>query len=123
MLLKGVNDDPKILSELFGSLTANGILPYYLFQCRPVVGVKHQFQVPLTEAYDIVTAARTSLDGHSKRFRYIMSHETGKIEILGKLAPDTMLFKYHHAKNLEKNDGRIFTYKIGPDTAWLEGDF
>ncbi len=118
VLLKGINDKPEIISELMLKLTAKGILPYYVFQCRPVVGVKHQFQVPLTRAYDIVSQSKVDLDGHSKRFRYIMSHETGKIEILGKLSPDTMLFKYHHAKD-PADDGRIFTMPIDENTAWL----
>lgn len=122
VLLKGINDDPKIISELMRSLTANGILPYYVFQCRPVVGVKQQFQVPLSRAYDIVSQSKVSLDGHSKRFRFIMSHETGKIEILGKLDPATMLFKYHHAKD-PANNGRIFTMPIDESTAWLPDTF
>lgn len=118
VLLKGINDDAKIISNLMGRLTANGILPYYLFQCRPVTGVKKQFQVPLTRAYDIVSEAKTSLDGHSKRFRYIMSHETGKIEILGKLSENAMLFKYHHAKDPADNS-RIFTQTVDESTTWL----
>ena len=122
VLLKGINDDPAIISELMSSFTSNGILPYYLFQCRPVAGVKEQFQVPLSRAYDIVAEAKVSLDGHSKRFRYIMSHETGKIEILGKLAPDTMLFKYHHAKD-PANEGRIFTHTIDEESTWLPDTF
>ena len=122
VLLKGINDDPKIITELMQKLTANGILPYYVFQCRPVVGVKQQFQVPLSRAYDIVSRSKVALDGHSKRFRYIMSHETGKIEILGKLDESTMLFKYHHAKD-PANNGRIFTMPIDENTAWLPDTF
>lgn len=122
VLLKGVNDDPKIISELMSSLTANGILPYYLFQCRPVAGVKRQFQIPLTQACDIVSQAKVSLDGHSKRFRFIMSHETGKIEILGKLSGDTMLFKYHHAKD-PANNGRVFVHTVDDTTSWLPDTF
>ncbi|NLV86594.1 MAG: KamA family radical SAM protein [Clostridiales bacterium] len=118
VLLKGINDDPEILSQLMRGLIAGGVLPYYVFQCRPVAGVKKQFQVPIKDAYDIVSRSRHSLDGHSKRFRYIMSHETGKIEILGKLSENEMLFKYHHAKD-PKNEERIFTYKLTDDCSWL----
>ncbi len=118
VLLKGINDSPETISALMRGLTANGILPYYLFQCRPVVGVKKQFQVPLTRACDIVSSAKVTLDGHSKRFRFIMSHETGKIEILGKLKEDTMLFKYHHAKD-PKNNGRVFVQTVDENTTWL----
>lgn len=36
VLLKGVNDDSYILAELIDKMTAWGIIPYYIFQCRPV---------------------------------------------------------------------------------------
>ena len=49
VLLKGVNDRPDVLAELMNSLVACGIMPYYVFQCRPVEGVKNQFQVPFAE--------------------------------------------------------------------------
>ena len=118
VLLKGVNDDPKVLAELLNSLTAIGVLPYYVFQCRPAKGVLTQFQVPLERGYEIVAKARTLCNGQSKAFRYAMSHVTGKIEILGKLG-DEMLFKYHQSKYPE-NDERLFAMKLRPDQCWLE---
>ncbi len=118
VLLKGVNDDPKVLSELLNKLTSIGVLPYYVFQCRPAKGVLTQFQVPLQEAYEIVEGARALCNGQSKAFRYAMSHVTGKIEILGKLG-DEMVFKYHQAK-YPKDAGRLFTMKVQPDQCWLD---
>ena len=52
VLLKGVNDDSNVLGELLKKITSIGIVPYYIFQCRPVTGVKNQFQVPLKRAID-----------------------------------------------------------------------
>ena len=118
VLLKGVNDDGQVLGQLLMNLTAAGVLPYYVFQCRPVRGVLNHFQVPLQQGCDIVNAARTLVNGQAKAFRYVMSHETGKIEILGKLPDNTMLFKYHQSK-YEADENRIFTRKLAADACWL----
>ena len=57
--------------------------------------------------------------GQGKCFRYVLSHVTGKIEILGEMGDGNMLFKYHQAKD-EKDKGRIFSSKIGEKQCWLE---
>ena len=118
VLLRGVNDDPDTLANLFNSLIRNRIIPYYIFQCRPVTHVKTQFQVPLAEGAKIVDQAKAKCNGFSKRVRYAMSHETGKIEILGMLNDKEMLFKYHQAKD-PKNSSRIFTVELEDGQAWL----
>lgn len=117
VLLKGVNDDPKILGELLKKLTSCGIVPYYIFQCRPVSGVKNQFQVPFSKGYDIVEAAKSMQNGQGKCFKYCFSCEKGKIEVVGKINQE-MIFKFHEAK-YEEDQGRIFTKKIDEDTCWL----
>lgn len=119
VLLKGINDTPEILGELLRRVTTMGIVPYYVFQCRPVTGVYTQFQVPLHEAYRIVEGAKGRQSGQGKCFRYVLSHETGKIEILGEAGDGQMLFKYHQAKD-EADMGRIFTRKIEKDQCWLD---
>lgn len=73
--------------------------------------MKTQFQVPLAEGAKIVDQAKAKCNGFSKRVRYAMSHETGKIEILGMLNDKEMLFKYHQAKD-PKNSSRIFTVEL-----------
>ena len=57
VLLRGVNDDVAVLGTLLRKLTAIGVDPYYIFQCRPVKGIRKMFQVPLTEAVQIVDRA------------------------------------------------------------------
>ncbi len=118
VLLKGVNDKPDTLATLINGLVKNGVVPYYIFQCRPVKGVKNQFQVPFDQAYEIVENAKKQMHGHSKRIKYCMSHETGKIEILGKMQ-NKMLFKYHQSKYAE-NHGRLFSVSLEPNQAWLK---
>ncbi|BFL45511.1 KamA family radical SAM protein [Lactonifactor longoviformis] len=118
VLLKGINDSPKVLGMLLKRLTAAGVLPYYVFQCRPVSGVKNQFQVPLKQGFQIVEEAKGMQNGMGKNFRYVLSHEAGKIEILGMAAEDEMLFKYHQAKKPE-DAGRLFTRHLEDTQCWL----
>ncbi len=118
VLLRGVNDDPCVLAELLNGLVGIGVNPYYVFQCRPVKRVKHHFQVPLYRGYRIVEDAKKMLSGHSKRFRYIMAHRTGKIEIVG-VMDDEMYFKQHQAKD-PKNIGKFFKRKLNENAGWLD---
>jgi lysine 2,3-aminomutase len=117
VLLKGVNDDPDVMAELQNKLVSIGVNPYYVFQCRPVKRVKSNFQVSLYDGYNIIEKAKTKLNGHSKRFRYVMSHIRGKIEILG-YDEKYMFFKYHQAKS-PNNAGRLFKRKLDRNAKWL----
>ncbi len=118
VLLKGVNDDPETLAELQNKLVSIGVNPYYVFQCRPVKRVKNNFQVPLYKGYEIVDRAKKKLNGHSKRFKYIMSHQTGKIEIVG-VMEDYIYLKYHQARATE-DLGKFFKRKINKTGGWLD---
>jgi L-lysine 2,3-aminomutase len=85
VLLKGVNDNIDTLTQLMRTLVRQGVQPYYIFQCRPVRGIKRIFQVPLVQGIEIIEGVRKNLDGISKRFRYIMSaRETGSAGQAGK---------------------------------------
>jgi len=118
VLLKGVNDEPEILANLQKKLVSIGINPYYVFQCRPVRRVKRNFQLSLFKGLRIVEEAKTMMSGHGKRFKYIMSHKTGKIEIIG-ILDDEIYFKYHQAKDPKKN-GKFFKRKLIKTAGWLD---
>ena len=118
VLLRDVNDTPEVLADLQRNLVRIGVNPYYVFQCRPVKRVKNHFQVPLAEGYRIVAKARGMLDGLSKRFRYAMSHERGKIEILGILG-DEMFFKHQQARD-PSDASRFFKRKLNETAGWLD---
>jgi lysine 2,3-aminomutase len=66
----------------------------------------------------IVEKAKANCNGHSKRFKYIMSHITGKIEILGIMGGE-IYFKYHEAKN-RKNLGVMFKRRVDEKAGWLD---
>lgn len=118
VLLRGVNDDPDVMAELQNGLVGMGVQPYYVFQCRPVKRVKHSFQVPLRRGYEIIERAKRQLNGLSKRFRFVMSHRTGKIEIVG-VVGDEIYLKYHQAKE-PKHQGLFFKRRLTEGAAWLD---
>jgi lysine 2,3-aminomutase len=118
VLLKDVNDDPDVLVELLNKLVSIGVNPYYIFKCRPVKRVKKHFQVPFRSSCRIIREANKRLNGHSKRFRYAMSHKAGKIEILG-IMGDEIYFKFHEAKN-PNYIGMLFKRSLSDDMGWLD---
>jgi lysine 2,3-aminomutase len=118
VLLKGVNDNPLTLVSLQNNLVSIGVNPYYIFQCRPVKRVKHHFQVPLCRSIAIVEEAKKHCNGLSKRFKFILSHRVGKIEILG-ILDNEIYFKYHQAKD-KKKIGKIFKRPVDKKSGWLD---
>ncbi|ADU50541.1 L-lysine 2,3-aminomutase [Thermaerobacter marianensis DSM 12885] len=116
-LLRRVNDDPAVLAELLERLTWWGIAPYYIFQNRPVAG-NADFVVPLREGYRIVEQAKARVSGYAKRVRYVMSHATGKIEILA-VEGERIYLKYHQARNPE-DYGRFLVCRLTDDAAWFD---
>jgi lysine 2,3-aminomutase len=53
VLLRGVNDDYRIMRELLYGLERISVKPYYLFQCEPVKGADH-FRVDIWEGMRIM---------------------------------------------------------------------
>ena len=60
VLLKGINDDPQILKELFTRLVQMSVKPYYLFQGDLAHGTSH-FRVSLKRGLNIVKELEKSL--------------------------------------------------------------
>jgi lysine 2,3-aminomutase len=118
VLLKGVNDSPSVMARLQTSLARHGIIPYYVFQCRPVATVKDGFQLPLRKACRIIDETRQQLDGLSKRFRFVLSHPTGKIEILG--WEDEGVYAKYLQSNRKKLHNKIFHKRLKKDAGWLD---
>jgi KamA family protein len=116
-LIRGVNDDPPVLALLMRKCSFAGIVPYYLFQCRPALG-NHAYTVPIEEGYDILGRAKAMVSGLAKRLRFVMSHSTGKLEIIGRTDEYTY-FKYHRAAD-DKDSGRILICRSNPQACWLD---
>ncbi len=116
-LIKGINDDPDVLAEMFNKLSFIGCTPYYLFHGRPTAGNK-PYEVPIVEGWKIYQKALKQGSGLAKRARFVASHETGKIEILA-VDDDHIYMRYHEAKNPE-NLGRFMKFKRNDSAYWFD---
>jgi lysine 2,3-aminomutase len=120
VLLRGVNDDPETLTELMDGLMRIGVNPYYLYQCMPVARVRHHFQVPLKEGVDIVDEARRRMDGYAKRFKFIIGHDIGKLEICGRLDDKLILKQIHARQEHPEEASRILVRQLTASGGWLD---
>ncbi len=116
-LIRGVNDRPEALAELLAKLSFIGVVPYYIFQCRPALGNK-TYTIPIEEGYQIIEQAKALVSGLAKRVRFVMSHSSGKIEVIGK-TDKQIYFKYHRAAN-DADSGRFLAFKCNPDANWFD---
>ncbi len=64
VMLKGVNDNEEVLTELFRSLVKYGIRPYYHFMCDLVDGTEH-FRTDMDTSIRIIVALQEKLSGMS----------------------------------------------------------
>jgi len=119
-LMRGVNADAEVLTALFKRLHRLGVLPQYLFHPRPVRHGTH-FQLPLVEGLDLVEAVRRRCSGPVKRFRYILTHSEGKLELLGQLPghPGELLGRWHQARRGSGREGLLLA-SITANTVWLD---
>jgi KamA family protein len=116
-LLCGINDDPDVLAELFNKLSYMGIAPYYLFICRPTLGNK-TYAVPIEESFEIFEKARMRCSGLAKRARLVMSHSTGKIEVVG-LTEKNIYMRYHRAANPQEK-ARFMIFERNRKAYWFD---
>jgi len=116
-LLKGINDKPEVLAKLFNQLSYIGIPPYYLFLCRPTLGNK-TYAIPIEDAFEIFEQARMKCSGLAKRARLVMSHSSGKIEVVGK-TDDRIYMRYHRAANPQEK-ARFMVFKSNPNAYWFD---
>lgn len=120
VFLRGVNDDPETLVDLMNGLLEIGVSPYYLYQCMPVERVRHHFQVPLKEGVEIVDAARQQMDGYAKRFKFIIGHDIGKLEICGAVDDKLVLKQLHARAGHEDESSRLLVRQLTEDGGWLD---
>ncbi len=126
VLHKGINDNPVTLRQLFRKLADAGVVPYYLFQLRPVKG-SLQHRVPIKQGIRIFNDARKGLSGLAKQVRYVMSHYTGKIEIVGTSRTqdaggrreEMLILRYLSCRD-EHNVGETFLVLMNDNGCWLE---
>jgi len=82
VLLRGINDDAKVLERLYRGLVKMRVRPYYLYQCDLVRGVEH-FRTPISKGIEIMEYLRGRLSGLAiPMFVVDAPHGGGKIPVL-----------------------------------------
>jgi KamA family protein len=115
-ILRGINDNSDVLAELLDRLAATGVTPYYFFVNRPVAG-NADFVLPLTQLYRLVEEAKAKTSGLGKRVRLVMSHSSGKIEILA-IENGMAYLKYHQSR--EGEYGKLMVLPCPKDASWFD---
>lgn len=64
VLLRGINDNADVLTQLSEQLTNLGVIPYYLHQLDRVLGTAH-FEVSIEEGRRLMTELRRRLPGYA----------------------------------------------------------
>lgn len=116
-ILKGINDHPEVLGKLLDRLSWAGVTPYYFFINRPVAGNK-DFVLPLEKVYNLVEEAKAHTSGLGKRVRLVMSHTSGKIEILA-IQDGKAYLKYHQSRDHEEY-GKFMVLDCPKDASWFD---
>lgn len=119
VLLRGVNDTAEDIVALMSGLLRIGVNPYYLYQCMPVSRVRHHFQLPLRQGIDIVDRARAELNGYGKRFKYIIGHDAGKLEICGMVDGKIVLKQLHARSGHGDQASRIIIQDLDDNAGWV----
>jgi len=116
-ILRGISDNPNVIASLWNELSYIGIPQYYVFQGRPTEG-NESFEIPIVEAYFKIEEAKKKCSGLAKRAKYVMSHESGKIEIIG-VDYNYIYLKYHRAKSIEDEQRLLVCYR-DDHASWLD---
>lgn len=119
-LMNSINNSADTLTELFKRLHRHGVIPQYLFHPRPVKHATH-FQLPIVEGIQLVEAVRQRCSGAVKRFRYILTHENGKLELVGILpgSPTQLVAKWQQVRRGCDRSG-VMLVPIDEQMNWLE---
>ena len=121
-LMRGINDDPGVLTALYHDLHYRGVTPGYLFHPRPVKHATH-FQIPILRGLEIVERVRSQCSGPIKRFRYVLVQEDGKIELIGttRVENETRLILRWHQVRRGFSRPHVQLVPVSSQTCWLPG--
>jgi lysine 2,3-aminomutase len=106
VLLKGINDNAKVMTELMQGLLKRRVKPYYLFQCDPIAGSGH-FRTNVEKGLEIITALRGHTTGYATPiFAVDAPGGGGKIQI----APDFVVGRDGDDLLLRNFEGKVYRY-------------
>ncbi len=106
VLLKDINDDTKVMTELMHGLLVRRVKPYYLYQCDPIKGSGH-FRTPVEKGLEIIKALRGHTSGYAcPMFVIDAPGGGGKIQ----LAPDPVVGRDGDDLLLRNFEGKVHRY-------------
>jgi len=106
VLLRGVNDDPEILSTLMRKLLSIRVRPYYLFQADPVKGISH-LRTRIEDGICLVEKLRSHLSGMAVPDYVVdVPGSSGKIPLL----PQHLVETNEKEAVLRNYEGGIYYY-------------
>ena len=121
-LLRHINDDHKIWSDMWTEQVRLGLIPYYMFVARDT-GSKAFFEVPLAEAWDIYRKANSTVSGIARTVRGpSMSAEPGKVQVLGVsevMGEKVFMLRFLQCRNPNLTDIPFFA-KYDNKATWLD---
>ncbi len=79
VLLKGINDTPEALSDLFRELVRIRVRPYYLYQANLIGGTRH-FRTTIEEGMELMKALRGRISGFAIP-DYVLDTPYGKVPL------------------------------------------
>lgn len=121
-IMKHINDDAGLWSEMWKEQVKLGCTPYYSFVARDT-GAQDYFAVTLEDAWNIYRKAYRSVSGIARTVKGpIMSADPGKVQILGiseVMGQKVFTLQFVQARNPEWV-GQPFFAKYNPDAIWLD---
>ncbi|MGD0189300.1 MAG: KamA family radical SAM protein [Rhizomicrobium sp.] len=106
VLLKGINDDPSVMTPLMHGLLKRRVKPYYLYQCDPIRG-SHHFRTSVDKGIEIIRALRGHTTGYATP-TFVVDAPGGGGKIL--IAPDSVIGRDGDDLLLRNFEGNIYRY-------------
>jgi len=116
-IVKHINDDSVLWSNMWNKQVKLGIIPYYMFMERDT-GPKHYFEIPLIKAFNIFKEAYSQVSGIARTVRGpSMSCEPGKVCVIG-VYNDMIMLQFLQARNPEWCKNPFFA-KYNENASWI----
>ena len=106
VLLRGVNDSPEVLRDLFHGLLKIRVRPYYLYQCDPVLGTGH-LRTSVGEGLQLMATLRGYTTGYAVP-TYVVDAPGGGGKV--PVQVDTILGHEDGEWQLRNYEGKTYTY-------------
>jgi lysine 2,3-aminomutase len=106
VLLKGINDDPAVMTQLMHGLLMRRVRPYYLYQCDPIKGSGH-FRTSVQAGLDIIASLRGHTTGYASPM-FVIDAPGGGGKIL--MAPDSVVGRDGEDLLIRNFEGKVYRY-------------